>query len=235
MTVYSRIIYSIFLISLVAAIGCNRDNGCGYFGNAEDLKLSYYSYECDGDGIRNGAARVEYGLSSDSQLAYEWDIEGSTSDEDFINLKGSGPMEGFVRVTNTKDGCFIYKNVDMLFNMPHGTIGNKVWIDSGSSGTAGMYDSSDEPAVGIKVELLDANNELLATDITDDSGTYLFEHLADGEYLIKIEKPAGYTFCPPNLDPDEKSDSNVNENGYSDLVTLSDCEINLTIDAGLIK
>lgn len=233
MSSFGRIISSIFSISIIlASVGCNKDS-CGYFGDADDLKLSYYSYECDGNGVRNGAARVDYIPLSDVILAYEWDIDGSTSVDEFINLKGNGPMSGFVRVSNTRDGCFIYKNVDMLFNMPHGTIGNKVWKDNGT--IPGMHDSSDEPAENVRVDLLDSNRELIDLQTTDASGYYLFKHLPDGEYIIKVHRPLGYSFCPRNLNDDKTEDSDVDSEGYSDLITLTECEVNLTIDAGLIQ
>ncbi len=234
MSLISRFSYSIIFISLFAAYGCNKDGGCGYFGTAEDLSLSYHSYECDGDGVRNGVARVEYLLDGDLDLSYEWDVEGVTSIDEFINLKGSGDMSGFVRVTNNRDGCFIYKNVDMLFDMPHGTIGNKVWIDSETQGIQGRYDDADKPAPGVTVELLDTNLETIDMQVTDAQGTYLFKHLPDGEYIVRFRKPTGYSFCPPNLD-DDKSDSDVDDEGYTDIITLSECEVNITIDAGLVR
>lgn len=235
MSLFGRLNVSIFFISLsISFISCNKEDSCAYLGDADDLDLSLYSYECDGNGNRNGVARVDYLLESDYDFIYEWNIEGSSSVEDFINIEGSGPMSGFVRVTNKSDGCFIYKEVDMLFDMPHGTIGNQVWIDN-QGGQNGIYDPSDEPAVDIRVELLDENKELLDAQITDASGKYLFQKLPEGNYILKFYKPEALSFCPPNLNNDTKEDSDVNAEGYTDIITISECESNLSIDAGLVR
>lgn len=52
--------------------------------------------------------------------------------------------------------------------------------------------SIEEPIAGVTVELRDANNQVVATQLTDANGNYRFSNLRAGNYTVHEITPAGY-------------------------------------------
>jgi serine-aspartate repeat-containing protein C/D/E len=71
-----------------------------------------------------------------------------------------------------------------------GSIRGKVQVD-----VDGMCDDPNhfEPGIpNVKIELLDANGNVLQTTFTDADGRYAFERLSPGQYSVRETQPAGY-------------------------------------------
>ncbi len=80
-----------------------------------------------------------------------------------------------------------------------GSIGDTVWLDANSNGA---LDGAEQGLPGITVELyddvngngsLDAGDVLLAADVTDANGAYLFEGLPPGNYLAVVDETSTVT------------------------------------------
>jgi hypothetical protein len=71
----------------------------------------------------------------------------------------------------------------------NGTIGNWVWIDADHDG---FQDLGEKGLPGVTVQLRDANNNLIATTVTDANGQYQFTNLCAGVYIVTIVPPPGY-------------------------------------------
>lgn len=71
--------------------------------------------------------------------------------------------------------------------------------------------------------------------MTDSNGNYLFDQLFSGSYKVKFVMPATYnTFSPYMIGTATSgTDSNAGTAGFSDCITLTNGESNLTIDAGV--
>ena len=84
------------------------------------------------------------------------------------------------------------------------SLGDKIWIDGNANG---IQDDEEHPLPGATVELLQ-NGQTIATQITDTNGNYLFDHLIQGDYTVKVTPPSGYY---PTLvfNEDPNTDSNV--------------------------
>ncbi|HSM55457.1 MAG TPA: SdrD B-like domain-containing protein [Candidatus Sulfomarinibacteraceae bacterium] len=101
--------------------------------------------------------------------------------------------------------------------LPAGSIGGVVWNDNGASGSEsgnGVQDGDEQGIHGVTVYLYEDGNgdglytpgedTLLQTTTTDKDGYYLFEGVADGQYVVVVD-----TFEPPadafvqTGDPDE--------------------------------
>jgi len=110
-------------------------------------------------------------------------------------------------------------------------IGDRVWLDDDGDG----YQGSDELGVSdISVHLLTPDGTLYQTQITDESGHYLFEGVSPGSYKVQFDLatlPLGYVATTPNAEVviendeaaknDGTADSDANpENGMTDLISF---------------
>ncbi|MDR7545584.1 MAG: SdrD B-like domain-containing protein, partial [Armatimonadota bacterium] len=69
-----------------------------------------------------------------------------------------------------------------------GLIGDRVWLDVDSDG---VQDPGEPGLEGVRVELRDASNNLLAVTYTDENGNYYFGGLPPGTYTVVVTPPAG--------------------------------------------
>lgn len=109
------------------------------------------------------------------------------------------------------------------------TIGNQVWVDANNNG---VFDKDTESGIsGLTVELLDAEDTVIATTTTNGSGVYSMLVYKPGIYRIRIPAPASaYPLVSGVADPNdngEDNDSNALQPGgvgtaaYSPYITLT--------------
>lgn len=55
-----------------------------------------------------------------------------------------------------------------------------------------VFDEGEQPLAGVKIELLDAEGNVIDTTTTDEHGAYAFENLAPGTYAVRESQPDGY-------------------------------------------
>jgi hypothetical protein len=112
-----------------------------------------------------------------------------------------------------------------------GALGDFVWNDLNKDGIQDV----DEPGMPfITVNLYNDLDNLLATAYTDSNGYYLFDELAEGQYLLEFIHPAEYEFCPPNSGADDVSDSDVDPlTGQTGPIILTSGQTDLSWDAGM--
>lgn len=108
-------------------------------------------------------------------------------------------------------------------------IGDYVWYDDNNDG---IQDQDEEAAGGLTVELLETNGTVVAIDITDINGNYLFENVVPGEYQVRFSGlPTQYAFTKMNQGSDDAIDSDVDSDGYTPVINFTQSD--LTIDAGI--
>ncbi len=74
-----------------------------------------------------------------------------------------------------------------------GSIGDLVWSDTDGNG----IQDADEPGVaGVRVELLDADGNVVDSVTTGADGSYLFDELPLGDYQVRFTAPDGTTLSP---------------------------------------
>jgi uncharacterized repeat protein (TIGR01451 family) len=152
--------------------------------------------------------------------------ETGASDSDGVfatSTSGTGTTQPFTLVSNT-----VENDIDQGF-FPTFKLGNRVWTDVDGDGvfTAG----TDQVASGVVVELLNSAGDVVASEMTDATGLYLFgdgigsndsSPLLAGEYRVRIPasqfaaggplvdyvaETAGFA-SDPDLDVDENRDHN---------------------------
>ncbi|MGL5043086.1 MAG: SdrD B-like domain-containing protein, partial [Culicoidibacterales bacterium] len=134
----------------------------------------------------------------------------------------------------------VYLDADAGFITPNAQLGDYVFEDRNQNG----QQDSNEPGVGnVKVELFDefsnpikdANN--LDTILTNEQGKYRFIGLHGGKnYRLKFTLPAAYDSFTTQMAgiTNQEIDSDADQTGQTNLISLAISEENLTIDAGVI-
>ncbi|HSR44512.1 MAG TPA: SdrD B-like domain-containing protein, partial [Acidimicrobiia bacterium] len=117
-----------------------------------------------------------------------------------------------------------------------GGIGNLVWEDRNANG---VQDPGEPGVAGVTVRLYNAvTDALVATQVTDANGNYLFENLQPGDYyLVFILPEADDLFVVPNagVDPGLDSDADNTTNvSRTPVIKVLGNVIDNTWDAGIV-
>ncbi len=97
------------------------------------------------------------------------------------------------------------------------SIGDMVFHDADNDG---VFDEGEVGIEGIKVYLYDCDENLLDSTMTDAEGTYLFDSLMAGDYVVEFEPPENYIFSTP-------------DGGKTECMNILPGVDNLDVDAGL--
>lgn len=121
--------------------------------------------------------------------------------------------------------------VDAGLFRPRAVIGNYVWVDSNNDG---VQQSTEAPAPGILVSLIDAGGNVVAVAVTDGNGSYLFPNVAPGTYSMSFtNRPTGTSFTSANAG-DDNLDSDVSAGGTITGIVVTTATVNLSFDAGIV-
>ncbi|MEZ5381807.1 MAG: SdrD B-like domain-containing protein [Microthrixaceae bacterium] len=117
--------------------------------------------------------------------------------------------------------------------IPPGSLGDFIWNDLNGDG---IQDKGEAGVEGATVALLNSVGQVVATQLTEADGAYLFENLAPGKYRIVVTPPAGYELSPRAQGGDIARDSDVSPtSGSSAVVTLAPGEDRTDLDAGMFQ
>jgi protocatechuate 3,4-dioxygenase beta subunit len=152
-----------------------------------------------------------------------------------VNAPGSTPA-------NDSDGSPVavnlptHKSINLTVDFgyipaPAGSIGDFVWRDFNGDG----IQNGAEPGIpGVTVRLLSASNVLLATQVTDGSGLYLFTGLQAGTYKVAVDNAspalAGWTPTASNA-PGSTTSNDSNPNPFTVTLPLN-ISSDMTVDFG---
>lgn len=103
---------------------------------------------------------------------------------------------GFFIIISMVINMFMFSNVraynDDYFDT--GEISGYTWFDFDGNGKWEWHNPNENVISGVKVDLCDANNQVLKTTTTSYYGQYFFKDLCWGSYKVKVHLPSGYTF-----------------------------------------
>lgn len=140
-------------------------------------------------------------------------------------------------VANGRTGFFtlspgqVYRDMDAGILLNTASIGDRVWFDNDNDG---IQDAGENGIGGVTVKLRNAANAVIATQVTNATGNYLFSNLLPGNYSVEFPVTvSGYPLAPAYVGADRNIDSDPDRtNGISPVITLVSAEANTTIDAG---
>jgi hypothetical protein len=162
-------------------------------------------------------------LNSNPSGYYYYDIYSIT--------KGATTISSILDFLNSNNYCFRKSNNELEFNLEQcSSIGGTVWYDYGLEG---IWDADDKAVKELKVCLLDGNGTILSETLTDIGGKYKFFGLRPSiNYQIKVKVDSNYYFTLQDASGFENTDSDVNQNGISDVFNLLAGSVKV-IDAGI--
>lgn len=125
---------------------------------------------------------------------------------------------------------------DAGYYMQVGKIGDCVWEDVNKDGIQDTTETTGVPGVTVGLYANATSTVALKTDITDNTGCYLFEDIEAGSYAVKFTLPTGYAYSPVGTGTDTCKDSDANiPTGYTGAITLEPGETDLCWDAGMYR
>ena len=163
-----------------------------------------------------------------------------------VNNNGSDTVDSDVNVSTGSTGAIALADgqairtvdaglVEKTVTPPANTasIGDKVWLDANKNG---VQDAGETGVSGVTVQLKDASGAVVASQVTNASGDYLFDKLAAGNYSVNVVKPNGYDFTGQDAfgNGADGIDSDVNASGSTGTITLKDGEAIRTVDVGVV-
>lgn len=132
-----------------------------------------------------------------------------------------------------------YKDLDIGIILGIAHIGDYFWIDANANG---IQDANENPIEGARIELFDANGDPINDEegnhfvITDENGQYGF-FVLPGTYQVKFNIPStgymGYEFSVENQGDNDSLDTDANQQGFTQTLTLTRGDNILTLDAGI--
>ena len=111
-------------------------------------------------------------------------------------------------------------------------VGDTVWQDDNGNG---LLDSGEAGLPGVRVELLDDQQQIVAQDVTTGSGRFAFDDLMAGTYWLRFVPPGkNLVFTSSRTGTNPAVDSDADSAGLGGPVVLGDENpADTTIDAGL--
>ncbi|KAB2964537.1 SdrD B-like domain-containing protein [Zoogloea sp.] len=156
------------------------------------------------------------------------DLGGNDATDSDINGAGQSGLVSLVSGQNNPDvDAGFYKLAEL---------GDRVWYDSNANG---VQDAGEAGVQGVKVSLLDAAGNVVASQNTDAAGNYLFSGLKPGTYSVQFDKttlPAGYGFTTRDAAAaTDGSDSDADAaTGKTIQTVLQSGESDRSWDAGIV-
>ena len=161
-------------------------NGDGVYGGAGDDPAATTDTAADGSYIFKDLAHGAYVIQVDSADLVGWTQTGDP-DEAGTCVTCDGRTTSPIILAPGD----VYVNADFGYRLPADqvwTIGDRVYLDANADGSdGGLTGAGAEPGIpGVIVALLDKDDKVIATDVTDADGIYVFPGLPEGDYSVVV-------------------------------------------------
>ncbi|MEO1262213.1 MAG: SdrD B-like domain-containing protein [Bacteroidota bacterium] len=208
----------------------------GVTSNGDSIDLTtvsdtagYYAF----DGLTSGAYQLEFETPTNYVFTYQ-NIGNDVLDSD------ADANTGLTQNFPITQGEFESRwDCGMILLDEKIDIGDKVWFDTDHNGIQGLQEAGVEGVV-VRLREMPAN-QIIAQDITDILGNYLFEDVLPGSYIVEFSPtsfpPGGFLISPKDQGSDDTKDSDANiATGLTDEFQVFPFTLdNLTIDMGIYK
>ncbi len=201
----------------------------------EATRTTYYSSEEISVTLR---PKIEFYLTNNGQQQQVTVQRGTFGEVYDTFIWAAFPNDNFGLSGNLFTGMLNegYNKTLIQFTLPvveeTGSVGDLVWCDDGD----GIQEDGELGLGDITVKLKNcADSALVATEVTDSTGHYLFENVVPGDYFLSFDLPEGLSFAPKDQSDNDCHDSDVYPTaGITDCFTLDTAAVALCWDAGII-
>ena len=195
--------------------------------SCNDILLSTMKTDTNGlyafDELIPGTYKIKFILPADYHFSDNDKGDDDSVDSDPNTITGYTVCEELISGENNQTyDAGIYK---------YAKIGDYVWLDEDGDG---YQDTNEPPFVGVEVILQDCNGNDIATQYTGQTGLYLFDSLAPGNYRLKFVAPQNYSFSYADIGEDDSDSDPDPSTGITTCEFLESAEDNRTYDAGLL-
>ncbi len=139
-------------------------------------------------------------------------------------------------ITEGATACFVVQDESTITinggSIPFSRIGDRVWEDVNRNG---IYDNNEPGMENVELRLIDTDDQLLATTITNSEGIYIFDNVLPGNCYIEVKAIPEYEITESNIGSDESLDSDgIMINGVisSEVFSLINGTENMDVDFG---
>ncbi|MCB0659584.1 MAG: T9SS type A sorting domain-containing protein, partial [Saprospiraceae bacterium] len=137
-----------------------------------------------------------------------------SEDSDF-EISGTRVITPFLDVISGMNNT----NVDLGIFIQKTQISGFTWIDENGDG---QFEGNDKKIANLLVTLVDMNNAIISTQITNEDGEYLFENLNPNEYKVKFAATDSLSITYFQLgDPELDSDIEIFPEFSTGIINLS--------------
>ena len=151
------------------------------------------------------------------------------------NISGNGATDSDVDQTGTTPLISLahgstFLDIDAGMHITNASlVMGRVWNDINEDGMR----TEDEQLMPLTtVYLEDANLNILATTTTNHAGMYCFATEYTGQTYVAVEAPEDHVFTNKHVGPDPNMDSDVSDEGLSDMLMFDDAYVMTYVDAG---
>jgi hypothetical protein len=109
-------------------------------------------------------------------------------------------------------------------------VGDWAWVDSRANG---IQDNDENGLPDVTVTLYKTDGTAVSRTRTNREGSFVFTHMEQGDYYLTFDPPENYKFVEKDVGNDDSIDSDVDENGATDVFTVGK-DVNLDVDAGFV-
>jgi uncharacterized repeat protein (TIGR01451 family) len=200
----------------------------GIFGTADDMPLQTTTTDADG---KYSFSNLPFNPACSVVVTPPADYEQTADPDVTKDNKATLPTTALAPINLTGD--FGYA--------PLASLGDYIWADANKNG---IQDSGEKALDGVRIELLDSNNNPVSDPhktpgtpyilTSTASGFYRFTGLQPGTYKVKFSNlPSGARFTQV-LGDNSTAGSDASSEGFTQTVTLGAGQSNLTLDAGIV-
>jgi len=113
---YSTLKATYYLFVVLLLTSCGGDDPCYYVGKGEDIAIRHSFIQMMDNEVPHMELEIIYDKIPVASADYKWEINGQLSQKKTMNYQGDGQLDGFIKIVNQEDDCFIYKGISEYYD-----------------------------------------------------------------------------------------------------------------------